>query len=122
MAQGSILGPDLCNVNYNGILRDGMPEGTFSVGYADNIAAVITASNTEEAQQKLRRVMLRTKAWLVSHGLDQAMHKTELLLITGHHIPLQVDMSIGNEVIRTKSSVRYLGIRLDSRLIFLNHI
>ena len=30
------------------------------------------------------------------------MHKTELLLITVGHIPLQVDMSIGNEVIRTK--------------------
>ena len=41
-----------------------MPEGTFLVGYADNIAAVITARNTEEAQRKLRRVMLRTKTWL----------------------------------------------------------
>ena len=41
------------------------------------------------------------------------MHKTELLLITGCHIPLQVDMIIENEVIRTKSSVRYLGIRLN---------
>ena len=44
-----------------------------------------------------------------SHGLDLAMDKTELLLITGRRIHLQVDMSIENEVIRTKSSVRYLG-------------
>ena len=28
-------------------------------------------------------------------------------------------MSIGNELIRTKSSVRYLEIRLDPRLTFL---
>lgn len=117
-AQGSILGPDLWNVSYDGILREDMPEGTFLVGYADDIAAVITARNTEEAQRKLRRLMLRTKTWLDSSGLDLAMHKTELLLITGRRIPLHVDMSIGNEVIRTKSSVKYLGIRLDPRLTF----
>ena len=72
-AQGSILDPDLCNVNYNGILIEDMPERTFLVGYGDDIAAVIPAKNTEEASRKLRRVMLRTKIWLNSHGLDFCM-------------------------------------------------
>ena len=67
------------------------------VKYADDIAAVITARNTEEALRKLRCVMLTTKIWLDSHGLDLTMHKTELLLITGHHILLQMDMSIENK-------------------------
>ena len=62
--------------------------------------------------------MLRTKKWLDSNGLGLAMLKTELLPITARHIPLYVDMRIGNEVISTKSSVRYLGIRLDSRLTY----
>ena len=53
VAQGSIPGPDLR------ILRECMPEGTFLVGYEDDIAVVITARNTEEAQRRLRRVMLR---------------------------------------------------------------
>ena len=66
--------------------------------------------------------MLRTKTWLNFHVLDLALHKTELLLITGRCIPLHVEMSIGNEVIRTKSSVRYLGIRLEPSLTFLYHI
>ena len=43
----NILGPDLWNVNYDGILREEMPEGTFWVDYADYIAAVIMARNTE---------------------------------------------------------------------------
>ena len=63
--------------------------------------------------------MLRTKTWLDSHGLDLAMHKTELSLITSRHIQLHVDMTIGNEIIRTKSSVRCLGIRLNLILTFL---
>ena len=117
-AQGPVLGPDLWNVNYDEILTEHMPEGTFLVGYANDI----TARNTQEAQRKLRRIMLKTKTWFDSHGLVLAMYKTELLLITGHRIPLHVAMSIGNVVIRTKSSVRYLGIRQDPRLTFLYQI
>ena len=65
------------------------------------------ARNTKGPQLKLRRVMLRMKTWLDSHGLDLAMQKIELLLITGCHILLQVNMSIGNVVIRTKNSVSH---------------
>ena len=75
------------------------------VGHADDIAAVITVRNKEEAQRKLRRVMLRTVTCLDSHSLE---HKMELLLITDRHIPLKVDTSIVSKVIRTKSLVRYL--------------
>ena len=32
-AQGSTLGPDLFNFNYDEILRDDMPEGTLLVGF-----------------------------------------------------------------------------------------
>ena len=55
---------------------------------------------------------------VVSLGLDLAMYKTELLLITGRYIPLHVDMSVGNSVIRIKSLVRYLEIKLNPRLTF----
>ena len=50
--------------------------------------------------------MLRTKTWLDSHG----------------SFPLHVEMSIGNEVIRTNSSVKYLSIGLDTRLTFMYYI
>ena len=66
--------------------------------------------------------MLRTKTWSDSHDLNLAMHKTELLLITGRRVTLHVDMSIGNKVVRTKISVIYLGIKLDLGLTFLYQI
>ena len=73
-AQGSILSPDLWNVNYDGILREDMPEGNFLVGYTNDFADVITAKNTEEIQQKLRRVVLRMKTRLNSHSLDRSSY------------------------------------------------
>lgn len=121
-AQGSILGPDLWNISYDEILKIDMPENTFLVGYADDIAAVIQARNTEDAQRRLRQVMIRTKTWLESRGLQLAMHKTELVLLTRQHIPTEIDMQVNELIIRTKRAVTYLGIRLDTKLFFSSQI
>ena len=88
------------------------------IGYADDIATVITARNIDEGQRKLRRLILRTKTWLDSRGLDLTMHKTKLLLIADRRIPLHVEMSIA--VIRIKSTLRYWGIRLDPSVTFMS--
>lgn len=117
-AQGSILGPDLWNASYDGILRLEMPEDTFLVGYADDIAAVIQVRSIEDAQRRLRQVMIRTKAWLHSHGLELATHKTELLLLTRRRIPIEIDIQLDDIVIPTSKTVNYLGIRLDPKLTF----
>ena len=86
-AQGSILGPDLWNAAYDGILRMEMPENTFLVGYADDIAAVIIARDVELAQMRLRQVMRRVSSWMTDHGLKLAADKTEIVLITKRHLP-----------------------------------
>ena len=44
-ARGSMLGPNIWNVSYDGILCIEMPEGTFLVRYADDIAVVIRADS-----------------------------------------------------------------------------
>ena len=99
-----------------------MPEDTFLVGYADDIVAVIRGRNTDEVQRILRQVMMRTKSWLQSHGLQLAMHKTELLLLTKRHIPVEIEMNIGDLVTPTMSSIKYLEVRLDSKLTYSEQI
>lgn len=117
-AQGSILGPDLWNITYDEILEVEMPEETHLVAYADDVAAVIAARTVEQAQRKLNIVMMRTKAWLDSHGLSLASEKTELIFLTKRHIPLEIEMRVNENRIKTQRAVKYLGIKLDSRLTF----
>lgn len=121
-AQGSILGPDLWNACYDEILRIEMPADTFLVGYADDIAAVIKARSMKEAEGKLRQVMIRARAWLNAHSLQLAMQKTELLLLTRRHIPVEIGIQIYDEIITTQKSIKYLGIRLDSKLTYAAQI
>ena len=99
-----------------------MPTEVYLVGYADDVAAVIAGRNIAELQRKLNQVMLRTKEWLDSHGLKLATEKTELVLITKKHIPLHVEMQMLTDKMVTKSSIKYLGLRLDSRLNFTAQI
>lgn len=60
--QGSILGPDLWNVSYNGLLRLKMPDEIRLVGYAEDVAALAAGRNAEEAELKLGVVMLLHRA------------------------------------------------------------
>lgn len=117
-AQGSILGPDLWNMIYDDILQIEMPDDTHLVAFADDVAAVITTRNTTEAQWKLNQVMRRTQSWLEAHGLKLATEKTELLLLTRRHIPLEVEFQVGDRPCTTQRAVNYLGVRLDPRLTF----
>ena len=81
-AQGSILGSDLWNASYDGILRLKMPEGCFLIGYADDVAAVISARDVDAAQMLLCQVMSRVRRWMSERGLELALTKTEIVLLT----------------------------------------
>lgn len=122
VAQGSILGPDLWNALYDGLLRADMPRDSFLVGYADDIAAVIVSRNTEMAQLKLDQVMRRVNNWMSQHGLQLALAKTEIVLLTRKRVPTIVPMVIGTERVQSKISAKYLGVILDTKLTYWPHI
>lgn len=121
-AQGSILGPDLWNIFYDGVLRLEMTEGTRLIGYADDVAALIESRNIDDAQRKLNQTMRRVLTWMEHHGLSLAMEKTEITIITPKRMPENIGFNIENEVIATQNSLKYLGITIDRKLNFWEHI
>lgn len=56
------------------------------------------------------------------HGLSLAVEKTEIVLLTRRQIPTIVVVRVGDETIATKEAVKYLGLRLDTKLSFWNQI
>ncbi|BET02091.1 Reverse transcriptase (RNA-dependent DNA polymerase) [Nesidiocoris tenuis] len=121
-AQGSILGPDLWNCSYDRVLRAEMPEGAFLVGYADDVAAVISARSMELAQLKLNQVMRRIDREMEALGLTLATQKTEIVVLTRQRIQTLVPLKVNDVEILTKHAVRYLGVILDPKLTFWAHI
>lgn len=120
--QGSVLGPDLWNIMYDQVLRLPMPEDTFTVGYADDLALVITAKDVRIAEKKLNQAMKGINYWMEEHGLKLAAAKTEIVLFTRKHIETIIPIRIGEDRVETKNNLKYLGVLLDTKLTFMSQI
>ena len=55
IAQGSVLGPDLWNTFYDGLLRVHLPVGVSLVGYADDVALTITGRDMQATQERFNQ-------------------------------------------------------------------
>lgn len=122
VAQGSILGPDFWNVVYDSLLKLEMPHGAFLVAYADDVVVVIVERTPELAQLTLNIVMMRVDRWMKGHGLELALHKTELILLTRRRIDTIIPMTVNTIQMQTRSKVKQLGVTLDVKLTFWPHI
>ena len=122
-AQGSVLGPDIWNIDYDGILGlKGQPEGASLEEYSDDIVLVITVKNLEEAQRKLDADMRHILSGFREHSLQLATQKSEIVLLTRKSNTYIVPVNIADVTIETKASVKYLRLWLDNKVGFVEHI
>ena len=120
--QGSVLGPLLWNIMYDGILRLRVPDEAEIVGFADDVAVVVVAKTTEEITEICRLTIKIIKRWLTLSGLQLADHKTEAVLITSRKVKETVSIDVGGMLIPSQPSLRYLGVEIDARLNFKEHL
>lgn len=120
--QGSVLGPILWNIMYDGILQLGVPVGATIVGFADDIAVVVTAKHVDEVELIANETILKVMNWLESVGLKLAEQKTEALLISSRKTIETAKVNVGSHVIESKHSLKYLGVLIDNRLSFKPHV
>lgn len=120
--QGSVLGPLLWNSMYDGVLRLDLPGSVKIVGFADDIALVCTAKELTEAETVTNASIQIVRSWLRSMGLALADHKTEAVLISSRKTVETINLNIGACCIRTKPCLKYLGVMIDTRLSFKDHL
>ena len=120
--QGSVLGPFLWNIMYNDILELNIPEESEIIGFADDIAVVVTARSKTDLENCANITLIKIRRWLSDKGLTLADEKTEVLLISGKRKVECINLSIGNTRIQSKNSLKYLGVMLDARLSFASHV
>lgn len=107
---------------YDGVLRVKLPQDVHIIGFADDIALVITAKHLPEVRDIATSSVNAVRTWLTAHGLMLAGQKTEAVLISSRKKSEDVSFRIGEHEISTKPAIKYLGILIDRRLTFKAHL
>lgn len=122
--QDSTLGPLLWNILYDDALRLEFTEGATTAAFADDLALVVTAGDIDELTYRVNESLWCTGWWMKSNNLEVFIHKTEgLIIIKGvwKDVP-QVTFKMSTATIEPMKKIVYLGIVLDQKLSFKEHI
>lgn len=120
--QGSILGPTLWNLLYDGVLRLPLPDGASLVGYADDLALVVASSTEQLLTNKANRALSQISDWMQSHGLQVAPEKTEAIVMAGRRVLSDIRFRVNGVEIATSKKLKYLGVWLDHKRSFQVHV
>lgn len=119
--QGSILGPLLWNILYNGVLEIPLPDGCDRGAYADDFALFITGNDVEELKTKAEAAFSRIASWFKRQGLELAQEKTEALIVCGKRRTGTLELNLGNTTVVPSTQVKYLGVWFNRAGTFSTH-
>lgn len=120
--QGSVLGPLLWNIMYDGVLRLKLPEGVKIVGFADDITLIIEDADGGQLQTKANEAIRIIWEWISAKGLELVPEKSEAVVVCGQRKEPTVDLQLNGKPIMLKKEVTVLGVVLDKHLNFASHI
>ncbi|CAI6362388.1 unnamed protein product [Macrosiphum euphorbiae] len=119
--QGSVLGPTLWNLFYDGVLRLSVPGPTRLIAFADDVAVVAVAHNAELLELAMNSALSAVSTWMAENGLSLAPEKSESIVLTNKYAYRQPEFAMNGCPVPVKSSLRYLRVHLDTRLSFVEH-
>lgn len=119
--QGSVLGPILWNIMYNGILCISKPRGVELHCFADDVAVTAVAKTIPELQVTSNAAISSVIDWLEKVGLRIAAHKTEVVLLSSRKAVERMVITVKDVQITSARTLKYLGVLLDYRLSFKEH-
>ena len=120
--QGSVLGPTLWNVLYDGVLRLTLPEGCRTVAYADDLALVVKAKDKDSLTKKANESLKKISHWMKDNNLELAPTKTEAVVLRGPRKKENLELELNGMQIVPEKSAKYLGVWLNEKLTFTEHI
>lgn len=116
--QGSILGPLLFNLVVNQMLEE--HNDTYS--YADDTLLYACAPTQSQAVKQAADRFIVLQKWYLENGLELCVHKTRCLVLSNRAVDYEAAVMLGNTSLRVSEFVKVLGVTLDSKLNFREHI
>ena len=114
--QGSVLGPELYNINSNDLFLFLLLE---VANYADDNSPFAVATSIPKVISQLEQESITLLNWIKNNGLKANPDKFHLLLSDPSE---ELTIKIDNVEHKNSKSQKLLGIRIDNKLTFNDHV
>ena len=120
MPQGSILGPLLFLIYMNDIYN---ATSSFQfIQFADDTSVFMSDNNLYNICTRFNYELEKLSQWLSVNKLVLNTKKTNYMVFTNRYINTNIDIKIGDENIKCAPSLKFLGITIDNKLTWHEHI
>lgn len=124
--QGGVLSTILWSVAFDDLLNLFNNSKITCVGYADDGCLLISGNRLPYMYGKMNRALENCQEWATTYGLSISAEKTSYMLSTNkklksYTIPLE-GIILNNKRIQRDTSVKYLGITINQKLNWNDHL
>ena len=120
--QASVLSPFLCNLIIDSGIRCHFTEAVEIVAFADDLVLFTKGKDLTRMTKDVRSACDIFSEWSNSMLLELTTAKTEIVIFSKMHISQQLAISLGARLFLTKVTVRYLGLELNRKSTWIDHI
>ncbi|KAE9526697.1 hypothetical protein AGLY_013345, partial [Aphis glycines] len=118
----SVVGPLLWNAAYNSVLTTVLPAGAELIGFADDTLVVAHGKTASEVERIANEALDVVSGKIAGLGLLIAVEKTQAVLFTNKYKYTLPKLTINGVPITFTNDMLYLGMVVDRRLSFREHV
>lgn len=118
--QGSVLSPLLYNIYTHDLDHSVIPMCSI-LQYADDLVIYNINNSASLAANSVQKSLNELTKWLTNHDLSISADKSVVVTFSRRKPNSNINMSIGNSDIPNSNEVRFLGVKLDSKMSGLAH-
>jgi len=120
--QGGVLSPILWNITVDTLLQELDSRHIHTVGYADDIAVVVSGKFLSTIVDIMKVALKTVEDWCKEEELTVNASKSDAVLFTRKRGLIVEGLRLFGSEINVSRSVRYLGVILDSKLTWNEHV
>ena len=118
--QGSILGPALFLLYINDMYRASLD--VKFIHFADDTTIVAASDRECTLFNKINRSLISVNRWLCLNRLSINLKKTKYMVISDNYVSGVHAIRMRTRIVEKTDSIKFLGIILDDKLSFCNHV
>jgi ribonuclease HI len=122
--QGSSCGPAFWNIQFNALLNLNYEKQTKMIAFADDIIIAVRAESIREAENITNIEVGKIMTWAKNNKINFNENKSKVMLITRRKRKETKEISIymNNTKLEQVEKIKYLGIIIDSKINFREHL